>query len=306
MKPAKAHRPGSEGSGLRGGGSWTAALKRTVHRAASHARGPGVGEARGLYLDLLEKALLHTLYHPTDVSPFPESSQAAFSEAIAEQGIELKPVQPEDLRKQGKDLPVYAQTMIGVKRLRNLRRCIQAVLADGVPGDLIEAGCWRGGASILMRGVLRAHGVSDRTVWAADSFAGLPEPDPERYPADAGDLNYKASELAVPLGEVRDNFDRYGLLDAQVRFIEGLFSETLPTVRDHNWALIRLDGDLYESTMDGLRNLYPGLSVGGFAIIDDYGWENCREAVHDFRREHGISEPIERVDWVGAYWRRER
>lgn len=306
MTPPKFQRPRSEGHAQRGSQAWADVLRRTARRAIGHARGPRPGEARGLYLDLLEKSLLHTLYSPTDAAPVPESSGAAFSQAILEQGIELKPVRPEDLRKQGKDLPVYGQTMIGIKRLRNLRRCVQTVLADGTPGDLIEAGCWRGGASILMRGVLRAHGIADRTVWAADTFTGLPEPDPERYPADAGDLNYQASELAVPLEEVRANFDRYGLLDDQVRFLEGLFAETLPTVANHRWAVIRLDGDLYESTMDGLRNLYPGLSVGGFAIIDDYGWKNCREAVHDFRREEGISEPIERVDWVGAYWRRER
>jgi O-methyltransferase/8-demethyl-8-(2,3-dimethoxy-alpha-L-rhamnosyl)tetracenomycin-C 4'-O-methyltransferase len=67
---------------------------------------------------------------------------------------------------------------------------------------------------------------------------------------------------------------------------------------------VRLDGDLYESTMDGLTNLYPGLSIGGFMIIDDYGWDNCRQAVEDYREEHAIEEPIERIDWVGAYWRR--
>ena len=56
--------------------------------------------------------------------------------------------------------------------------------------------------------------------------------------------------------------------------------------------------------MDGLVNLYPRLAVGGYLIVDDYGFENPRTAVEDYRREHRISEPIERVDWVGAYWRR--
>jgi hypothetical protein len=262
-----------------------------------------------MYLDLLEKALLHTLYHPPDSGEMPEFSREAFRAAMQAEaeasGAQHRPIDPADSRAQGRDWPIYAQTMIGVKRLRSLRRCVQEVLDDGIPGDLIEAGCWRGGASILMRGVLAANGVTDRTIWAADSFAGVPPPDPERFPADAGDRNYTASELAVPLEQVRDNFARYGLLDDQVRFLEGLFRDTLPGVRDHGWALVRLDGDLYESTMDGLTNLYPGLAVGGFMIIDDYGWDNCRQAVEDFRHEHGISEPIERIDWVGAYWRRE-
>jgi O-methyltransferase len=261
-----------------------------------------------MYLDLIEKALLHTLYDPPDTQPSPEFFHTAFMDALERDGIDpatlaLKST-PEVNRAQGRDWPIYAQTMIGAKRLRNLRRCIQEVLADGVPGDLIEAGCWRGGAAIMMRATLKAHGARGRTVYAADSFAGVPAPDPEAYPADAEDLNYTADALAVPLEEVKANFERYGLLDENVRFLEGLFKDTLPTVRDNEWAVVRLDGDLYESTKDGLENLYPGLSVGGFLIVDDYGWENCRQAVEDFRREHGITEPITRIDWVGAYWRR--
>jgi O-methyltransferase/8-demethyl-8-(2,3-dimethoxy-alpha-L-rhamnosyl)tetracenomycin-C 4'-O-methyltransferase len=57
--------------------------------------------------------------------------------------------------------------------------------------------------------------------------------------------------------------------------------------------------------MDALVNLYPGLSVGGFLIVDDYGHGPCKEAVTQFRDEHGIGEPIEQVDWLGAFWRRE-
>jgi O-methyltransferase len=261
-----------------------------------------------MYLDLLEKALLHTLYYPPDTGEMPEFSREAFRAAMEAEAAQAgKPelqIDPADARGQGRDWPAYAQTMIGVKRLRSLRRCVQTVLSERVPGDLIEAGTWRGGAAIMMRGILKANGIEDRIVWAADSFTGVPEPDPVRYPADAEDLNHTADALAVSLDRVKDNFDRYGLLDGQVRFLEGLFKDTLPTVRDRSWSLVRLDGDLYESTLDGLTNLYPGLSVGGYVIIDDYGWDNCRQAVEDFRREHAIDEPIERIDWVGAYWRR--
>ena len=133
----------------------------------------------------------------------------------------------------------------------------------------------------MMRGVLSAYGDRERVVWAADSFAGLPAPDEERYPADVGDRGHTAEELAVPLDEVQDNFRRYGLLDEQVKFLPGWFRETLPTVSKQRWAIVRLDGDLYESTMDGLVNLYPRLSPGGFLIIDDYGFDNCRAAVDD-------------------------
>ncbi len=281
-------------------------LRRAVGRArADDGRATADADARRLYLDLLERAITHTLYFPPDVRDDPPQVRESFAEELQRAGIEEFDVLNDwQRREQGRDWPVYAQTMIGMKRIRNLRECVETALADDVPGDLIEAGCWRGGAAIMMRGVLKAHGIDDRTVWAADSFEGLPKPDPERFPADAADLGYQADELKIPVAEVRNNFARYKLFDEQVRFVEGWFNETLPTLADRTWAVVRLDGDLYESTMDGLTNLYPRLSPGGFLIVDDYGWENCRRAVEDFRAEHGITEPVEEIDWVGAFWRK--
>src|SRR2546423_11221668 len=89
-------------------------------------------------------------------------------------------------REEGRNWPSYADTMIGLKRLDNLQSCIESVLADGVPGDLIETGVWRGGACIFMRGVLRAPGVGDRRVYVAGSFQGLPPPDAAKHPEDSG------------------------------------------------------------------------------------------------------------------------
>ncbi len=266
----------------------------------------GQSELRDHYLELLERALTHTLYHPPDTRDPPQHVREAYAEEFKRLGLSVRPQEVRETahRTDGRDWPVYAQTMVGVQRLRNIRRCTETVLTDRVAGDLIEAGCWRGGVAIMMRGVLSAYGDRDRTVWAADSFAGLPPPDEERYPADVGDRGHTAEELAVPLDEVQDNFRRYGLLDEQVRFLPGWFRETLPTVSKQRWAIVRLDGDLYESTMDGLVNLYPRLSPGGFLIIDDYGFDNCRAAVEDYRREHGITEEIQRIDWTGAFWRR--
>jgi O-methyltransferase len=194
--------------------------------------------------------------------------------------------------------------MIGPGRLRSLRHTIELILKDDVPGDLIETGVWRGGACIYMRGVLKAYGILDRVVWAADSFDGLPRPDSEHFPEDADSTWHKVDFLAVTLDEVRENFRRYGLLDDQVRFLKGWFRDTLPAVRSHTWALIRLDGDMYESTIDALRNLYPGLSPGGFVIIDDYSIENCRRAVTDFRSANGIRAPLEGIDWSAVRWRK--
>jgi hypothetical protein len=196
--------------------------------------------------------------------------------------------------------------MIGLKRLDNLQFCIEDVLAREVPGDLIETGAWRGGATIFMRAVLKAYSVQDRQVWVADSFEGLPPPNPVKYPRDADSPPFhEFKELAVPVERVKSNFERYGLFDEKVKFLCGWFRDTLPRAPIERLAVVRLDGDMYESTMDGLENLYPKLSIGGFLIVDDYGVvAACREAVHDYRSAHGITEKIIPIDGAGVYWRR--
>ena len=208
-------------------------------------------------------------------------------------------------RELGLDWPRDAETMIGLRRLENVEACLSKAIEDGVPGDVIEAGAWRGGTAIFMRAVLAAYGDASRTVWVADSFQGLPKPDPIRHPADRG-LDYTVHpELSVGVDQVRQNFARYGLLDDQVQFLVGWFKDTLPSAPLEQLALLRLDADLYESTLDALTCLYPKLSPGGYCIIDDYGLlEACRRAVHDYRDDHGITEPIHAVDWTGVYWRR--
>jgi len=208
-------------------------------------------------------------------------------------------------RTEGWDWPVEAETMIGLRRLNNLQDLVTDILTRGVPGDLIETGVWRGGAVIFIRAILKAYGVSDRRVWAADSFQGLPKPDPTRYPEDAGDILWTVPHLAVSLDEVRRNFARYDLLDDQVEFLVGWFKDTLPSAPIEQLSLIRLDGDMYESTMDALRALYPKLSIGGYVIVDDfYSVPACPAAITDFRREYGIEEPLERIDHHSVFWRR--
>jgi len=196
--------------------------------------------------------------------------------------------------------------MIGMQRLNNLQYCVEDVLRLQVPGDLIETGVWRGGAAILMRAILKVYGETERIVWAADSFQGLPQPDPTRYPADAGDRHWMIDTLAVSLDDVKANFARYGLLDDQVRFLVGWFRDTLPAAPMQQLAVVRLDGDMYESTMDGLVHLYPKLSIGGYLIVDDYGnVPGCKAAVEAYRADHRITEPIQRIDWGGGYWQGE-
>ena len=265
-----------------------------------------------LYLDLLKKCLTR---YGFGEKPEPYESKkgrlkrvgyALVRRLLASQRLELvrtKPFDPQ-ARAEGRDWPLEAETMIGLNRLDNLQSCVTDVLRRQVPGDLIETGVWRGGASIFMRAVLKVYGDTTRTVWVADSFQGLPPPDPERYPADKGDRLWTFAQLAIPLEEVKANFAKYGLLDDQVRFLAGWFRDTLPTIAAERFAILRLDGDLYESTMDALRNLYPKLSVGGYVIIDDYAIAGCKAAVEDFRAEHNITDKLEPIDWTGAFWQR--
>jgi O-methyltransferase len=143
-------------------------------------------------------------------------------------------------------------------------------------------------------------------VWLADSFAGLPRPDPAKYKADKGlRTELVAGILAVPETEVRANFQRYGLLDDRVCFLPGWFKDTLPDAPIDRIAVLRLDGDLYESTIQALDALYPRLSPGGFCIIDDYhNLKPCRQAVTDYRVQHGVSGDIVDVDGSCVLWRK--
>ncbi len=243
-----------------------------------------IAQLRDLYLDLMENILTNNIYGD------PGMGMDKFIPAA---------------RALGKDWPSEAHTMIGAARLHNIRHLAESVIADNVPGDFIETEVWRGGACIYMRAILKAHGITDRLVWVADSFQGLPPPDPGFYPADEGIALHKYRQLAVSKEEVQSNFSKYGLLDEQVRFIVGWFGESLPEAPVDRLALMRLDGDLYEPTMDSLLYLYDKLEVGDYIIIDDFQIIlACRQAVSDFRAERKISAPIVKIDQDGVYWRK--
>lgn len=268
-----------------------------------------------LYLDIMKRCLMNLIYSDSEVREFAPSrgyKRLFFNwfllPALRRSGARVVIPYQYDMqnRLNGTDWSPMAHTMIGRKRLDNLQNCIQHVLVNRIPGDFIETGVWRGGATIFMRAMLKAWGDTSRIVWVADSFEGLPEPDGLNYPKDRGDTHHTYSELAVSLQTVQENFRKYALLDDQVRFLKGWFKDTLPTAPIEKLAILRLDGDMYESTMDGLKNLYAKLSRGGFLIVDDYGAvPACKDAVHDFRRDNKISEEIIEIDWGGVYWQKQ-
>ena len=203
-------------------------------------------------------------------------------------------------RWEGRDWPLFGYTMAGRRRLDNVQACIEDVLAEDVPGDFIEAGAWRGGTTIFMRALLKAYGVTDRKVWVADSFKGLPAPKCED---DGGDMSH-LKILRVSLDTVKRNFAKFGLLDDQVKFLPGWFCDTLPQAPIRKLAILRLDGDIYSSTMDSLDHLYHKVSAGGYVIIDDYySWPSCRKAVTDFLARNSLQPEIKAIDWSGAYFK---
>ncbi len=265
-----------------------------------------------LYLDLLKRCVTGSLHDDELQTVQPEGSWQRRMWGLVRPLVQAKNMDlfkrvavREDDRAEGKDWPTTGQTMVGFRRLENIRHCVTAVVQDGVPGDLLVAGTWRGGEAIFMRAILEVLGDPVRAVWVADSFKGLPPPDPDKYPADAGDTFHTFPELAVSLAEVKANFARYGMLDERVRFLEGWFKDTLGDAPIGRLAVLRCDGDMYESTIDTLRPLYPKVSPGGFVIVDDYGCvPACKQAVDDYRREHDITDPIEPIDWTGVYWRK--
>jgi hypothetical protein len=283
------------------------------------------------YLGLLKNALLNEIYIENDVRLL-----YLFSRILTGQNIDLEVFQnvrvrlPElfatvkSARQDGglwwkldvttpdgdtqeldlRNMSEFAHTMVGRRRLDNIQHCLSVINRENILGDIAETGVWRGGSTIFMKGCMEAWGMRDRVLWVADSFEGLPVP---TLPQDEGhDFSIaKVPILAVSLDDVQENFRRYDLLDERVKFIKGWFRDTLHVAPIKRLALLRLDGDLYESTRDSLRALYAKVAPGGFIIVDDFNdFEPCRRAVLEFREQHKISDPIEQIDWSASFWRK--
>jgi O-methyltransferase len=280
-------------------------------------------EPRLLYLDLLKRCLLDLVHAddplaglaPADVvyrRRFGSAALRLTNRGLRHFGLGLvastraehadrRTLLP--AREEGRDWPARAHTMIGRKRLDHLQTCIETVLREEVPGDLIETGVWRGGSVILMRGVLAAYADPERRVWVVDSFRGLPPPD-GKWKIDARSKLHEVELLAVSRAQVERNFQAYGLLDDRVRFLEGWFEDTLPEAPIEQLAVLRLDGDMYRSTISVLEALYDRVSPGGFIVVDDYALPPCKAAITDFRAARNITTPIEAIDWTGVFWRK--
>ncbi len=276
------------------------------------------------YIDLLKKSLLNDLYIENEAKLIYTINAIATGSQVELSGIfnihkDINLIQLlRNIKDTGdsiifptnitgvelRNLAELSHTMIGRKRLENIQYCVERVISDNVPGDFIETGVWRGGATIFMRGILAAYDINDRRVFVADSFEGVPPPS---HKEDEGfDLSASVYPiLAVSMDEVRDLFSRYGLLDDNVVFIKGWFKDTLPKAPIERLSILRLDGDLYESTMDTLNPLYDKVVQGGFIIVDDYeSCQPCKNAINEFRRSRGITEELLKIDAQSVCWRK--
>ena len=185
-------------------------------------------------------------------------------------------------------------TLLPWTALEHLHFAIKDTINRGVEGDFIETGVWRGGACILAKSIYNEI-AKDRKVYVADSFEGLPKPD-GTYQQDANDRHYLDDMLKVSLETVKNSFEQFDLIDDKIIFVKGWFKDTMPGLDIEKISILRLDGDMYESTIQVLSALYHKLSSGGYCIVDDYHHASCRQAVSDFRHQNNITEQIHKVD----------
>ena len=291
-----------------GGGKKVA---RTEHISLQVKTAPVPETIEDRYIDLLKRSLCRVLTaKPTERQTIaPGRRWLAFLNTVTQKI--LAPLRLELVRRIKTDADDYlesgtaalnrvedAETMLGTRQLDQMQKCIRDVLDRNVPGDLLEAGVWRGGMTILMRAVLGAYCDTSRRVWVVDSFCGLPLPD-----KNVDSWWWRPGDMSASLEEVKENFARYGLLDDQVKFVKGFFEDSLPTASISELSVLRVDADLYQSTLDVLENLYPKLSHGGYAIFDDYqNLPECKRAIDEYRSTNGIEDPIVKIDTRAVYW----
>jgi hypothetical protein len=191
--------------------------------------------------------------------------------------------------------------MCSVARLRGLHEGVKWVIEKHLDGDIVKCGCARGGSAALMALTLRQLGER-RNLWLFDTFEGLPAP-------TADDPDYEIAELFTgsclgQLDEVRKLFQDQGVADG-VRFVKGLFQNTISQSHIERIALLHIDGDWYESVKVCLEELYDRVVPGGIIQFDDYGyWKGARKAVDEFFAKRGIKVEMKRLDYSGRAMKR--
>ena len=215
--------------------------------------------------------------------------------------------------------PAHGLSMAGKGALWNLVSCMQNVISEGVPGVFVETGIWRGASGILARILLDAYG-DDREVYNLDSFEWLPAPNPA-FSQDRRDVHNAQTSWCpglkngASLEEVKRTYLRFGIdtedPSRHTHLIKGYFEVTVPPLArkfqqdQTSISVLRLDGDMYQSTWEVLVYLYEFVSIGGYIIVDDWELPGCRSAIDDFRRCVNSTEPFTFFEAGKTFWRKE-
>jgi cephalosporin hydroxylase len=194
----------------------------------------------------------------------------------------------------------FPYTAMGSVKLDHLDRVLHTIGDEKVPGDLLECEPGRGGAAVYMRGYLEAAGLPGRDVWVAGTFRSSPAGRPPRPLTEGG-----IDDLLADLTQVRSAFDRFGLLDDRVRFLQGELDASLADAAITEIALVRIGAGIGAEAANVLDRVYDRLSDGGFVVVEDASEPGCEQAVDTFRSRRKITSPIERIGWSGLSWRKD-
>ncbi len=183
---------------------------------------------------------------------------------------------------------VQSRALCNPPTLRSTYRLAGQVILEGVPGDMVECGVFAGAQlAVMARAII--HIGAPKRVHAYDSFEGIPIAGPRDTDQPGAPLEtdrsgeLRSSGVAVcSLEQLERNWSTWRLPPDILQCHPGWFQHTVQNWGDSPIALLRLDGDLYESTRVCLEALYPRVPPGGCVIVDDYALPGCRAAVDDY------------------------
>lgn len=200
-------------------------------------------------------------------------------------------------------------TMTSDERIWSLLESVRYLTRNGIQGDFVECGVWRGGGIMAMMLMLRDLDEQSRRVWLYDTFEGMTAPSNADIEIASGTTasqllkatNSRTEKLVwaySPRAEVESNIRTTGYPAEMVNICEGDVAQTLLDDVPEQIALLRLDTDWYESTLVELEILFPRLAPGGICIIDDYGhWRGSRQAADEYFARQATKPLMHRIDY---------
>ncbi|MDP3920704.1 MAG: TylF/MycF/NovP-related O-methyltransferase [Candidatus Omnitrophota bacterium] len=200
-------------------------------------------------------------------------------------------------------------TLTPVERMYALYQATVHISKQGIAGDMVECGVWRGGSSMIMARTLRELGDTERTIYLYDTYAGMSEPTDKdvNFGHAAARSEWNRSQKATfnqwcycPIEEVKAHMDLTGYPADKIKLIKGKVETTIPATVPEKIALLRLDTDWYESTKHELEHLFPKLCAHGILIMDDVGeWQGAKDAVREYFEKNQVRMLLNRTDYSG-------